>query len=218
LKRIIGIIAVVIFGLSHLSPSGDMGILQWLSGIPAPLTADAGKYLKADGTWALPEAGSVAWGGITGTLGDQADLSAALNTKASLNKAQIDITMAAGTWTNMPAASTVGFGTWVNAAKVDLSLFTQGRIVINKLGTAGASSAVIRVRYATSYSQIIGNYLQMGSSEIQGAINVTNSMVDSGWIDLVAGAKADNIFIVLNGINGDGVLDPVFGNIHVQFR
>jgi hypothetical protein len=174
-------------------------------------------YLKGDGTWAMPSA-SAAWGNITGTLSAQTDLQTVLNAKAGLNKAQMSIFLASGTWTNMPSAQTVGFGTWVNASKVDLSLFTQGRLIINKLGTAGAASAVIRLRYATSYSQTIGNYSTMGSSEIRGAVNVTNSMIDSGWINLVAGAKADNIFIVLDGVSGDGVLDPVFGNIQAQFR
>lgn len=38
-------------------------------------------FLRADGSWAAPSAGSVAWGAVTGTLSDQTDLQSALNAK-----------------------------------------------------------------------------------------------------------------------------------------
>ena len=48
-------------------------------------------------------------------------------------------------------------------------------------------------------------------------LNVTNTVVSSAWINLVAGAKAD-VFIGLIGSGGDGALDPAFGSIVAQFR
>lgn len=216
--RKILLIIITLFSYTLASYAGGNSILQWLSSFNAPSASDSGNFLKGDGTWALPSAGSVAWGAITGTLSSQTDLNTSLSGKAATNKAQLALIMGSGTWTNMPSAQTVFLGVWTGAVKIDLSLYTQGRLVINKGATAGAATSVVRLRYATSFSQTIGNYLTMGSSEIQGAVNVTNSMVDSGWINLVAGAKADDIFIVCDGVNGDGVLDPVFGFVTAEFR
>lgn len=44
--------------------------------VPAPATTDAGKFLKADGTWATAGGGGGAgvWGQITGDIADQTDL------------------------------------------------------------------------------------------------------------------------------------------------
>jgi hypothetical protein len=56
--------------------SGDVGDL---TGFPGGTT----NFLRADGTFAAPPgAGSVSWGGITGTLSDQEDLQDALDAKA----------------------------------------------------------------------------------------------------------------------------------------
>lgn len=45
-------------------------------------TRDGTRYLRDDGTWQVPPSASGAWGAISGTLGDQADLQAALDAKA----------------------------------------------------------------------------------------------------------------------------------------
>lgn len=52
--------------------------------VPAPAAGDQAKFLQGDGTWANPTA-ATAWGNITGTLSDQADLQNALNAKADDN-------------------------------------------------------------------------------------------------------------------------------------
>ncbi len=49
------------------------------------------------------------------------------------------------------------------------------------------------------------------------AINVQNTVLATAWTDLVAGAKAD-VFIAPLCSGGDGVLDPVVGNITAQFK
>lgn len=50
-----------------------------------PPSGGGSTFLRADGNWATPatDVGAVAWGAITGTLSAQADLTAALNGKAS---------------------------------------------------------------------------------------------------------------------------------------
>lgn len=61
---------------------GDSGAGGTKGLVPAPAAGDAaaGKFLKADGTWAVA-GGSGVWGSITGTLSDQTDLQTALDAK-----------------------------------------------------------------------------------------------------------------------------------------
>lgn len=67
---------------------GDTGSGGVRGLVPAPAAGDgaAHKFLRADGTWAVPAGGGGGtWGSITGTLSSQTDLQAALNAKLSLS-------------------------------------------------------------------------------------------------------------------------------------
>lgn len=120
-------------------------------------------------------------------------------------------------WSNMPSAVTFFAGSHRFATKVDLSDYTECRLIVNKQATAGAAASIVRLRYITAFSTTVGNWLQIGASSVQVAVNVQNTVLDSGWIALAAGAQAD-VFITLDGSGGDGVLDPGFGVISAQFR
>ena len=152
-------------------------------------------FLRADGTFAAP-----AGGGGSG---------------------QLAVVMTAGdanvTWTNMPAAVTFFQGSHRGATRVDLTPYTQVRLVVNKQGVAGAAASIVRLRYITAFSTTVGNWLTIGSSELSLPVNNTNTVTATSWINLVAGAIAD-VFITLDGSGGDGALDPVFGKIVAQFR
>lgn len=134
---------------------------------------------------------------------------------------QLTITLvtqgAALAWTNMPAAVTFFNGSHRFATKVDLTSYTQCRLIVNKQATAGSAASIIRLRYITIFNVTVGNWLQIGSSSVQVAVNVQNTVLATGWIDLVAGAKTD-VFITLDGSGGDGVLDPTFGSIIAEFK
>jgi len=121
------------------------------------------------------------------------------------------------TWTNMPSAISFfdGSTAFINAA--ELSNFTQVRLLINKLGTAGASGSAIILRYNTTYTQNANLWSAIGTTSVQLAVNNTNQFLETAWIDLVAGAKAD-VFIALMGSGGDGAADPIFGMIAAEFR
>ena len=124
---------------------------------------------------------------------------------------------AAATWSNMPVAATFLFGSHRHITKADLSGYTQCRLIANKQGTAGAAASKLMLRYAASFSTTVGSYSDIGTSEVSVAVNVTNNVLDSGWVNLAAGAKAD-VFIAVVGSGGDGVLDPQFGSIKAQFK
>lgn len=128
--------------------------------------------------------------------------------------------LAALVWTNMPAALSFFLSTATvgkNVTKVDLTGYSQVRLLVNKQGTSGAAASKLILRYYTSFSQTVANYLDIGTSEVSVAVNVNNTFLDTGWRDLASGAKAD-VWIDLLGSGGDGALDPAFGNIVAIFR
>jgi hypothetical protein len=122
-------------------------------------------------------------------------------------------------FTNLPAS--VGF--WAGstghqfAVKVDLTNYTQVRFIVNKQGTAGSAGSKAVLRYHTSFSTTASTYSDIGTSAVEVAVTGTNTVLDSGWIDLASGAKAD-VFIIPLGYGGDGVTDPAFGAISAQFK
>ena len=129
--------------------------------------------------------------------------------------------LAALIWTNMPAAASFLLSTATVAKstrRIDLTGYTQCRLLVNKQGTAGAAASKLILRYkAAPFTQTVANYADIGSSEVSVAINVQNTYLDTGWINLVAGAKAD-VFVNVIGSGGDGALDPAFGIITAVFK
>ena len=128
---------------------------------------------------------------------------------------------AAATFTNMPAADTFLFSSHRHVTMVDVSGFTQVRLKVNKQGTAGQTGAKLILRYSSTFSTTVGNYSDIGTSEVSVDIDTTNSYLDSGWIDLnddVLSVDGDDIFLAVVGNGGNATLDPTFGNISVSFR
>lgn len=128
--------------------------------------------------------------------------------------------LAALAWTNMPTALSFLFSTATvgkDIQKVDLTGYTQCRLLVNKQGTAGAAAAKLILRYRTAFNQVVANYSDIGTSEVSVAVNVTNTYLETAWIDLAAGAKAD-VFVTVLGSGGDGTLDPAFGAIIAEFK
>jgi hypothetical protein len=103
--------------------------------------------------------------------------------------------------------------------EVDLTGFTQARLRVNKLGTAGVANSTIRAVYSTTYTQTAGSFLQLGSAaQVETIIGTTiNAFFDSGYINMAAGAIAANIYIAIVGLNGNGTADPVYGSITLEF-
>jgi len=124
---------------------------------------------------------------------------------------------AVSTWTNMPLALTFWSGSYRHITKIDLTNYTQVRLIVNKQTTAGAAASKLILRYNAVFSTTVGNYLDIGSSEVSVAVNTTNTVLATSWISLATGAKAD-IFLSLIGSGGNGALDPAFGQIIAQFK
>lgn len=104
-----------------------------------------------------------------------------------------------------------------NITKVDLTNCTQCRLVA-RIVTASASvnSPRIYLEYSTSFTTTVGSYLDIGSSAVTASL-ASATFVDTGWINLVAGAKAD-VFITVLMNGGDAAADPALGMIAAHFK
>ena len=118
-------------------------------------------------------------------------------------------------WTNMPSAETILFNVNVNRFGLDLTPFTQMRwsFWLNVMGSAGAK---LFVQWAATET---GTYAAIdGAAGTELAIDSGGTARKrSGWVNLAAGARAD-VFVRIAGSGGDGVADPGFGSMYLEFR
>jgi hypothetical protein len=123
------------------------------------------------------------------------------------------------TWSNMPSTLQFFDSSSAYVTQIDLTYYNQVRLIVNKQGTAGATGSKLLIRYqATSGSPFTeSSYSVIGTSEVSVAVDTTNTILTTTWIDLVSGAKSD-VWVALMGIDGDTTADPVFGNIYAEFR
>jgi hypothetical protein len=206
-----------------------------LQGLAPASGGGTSNFLRADGTWAAPASGS---SGIeirkdsvsVGTAVTAIDFVGAGITQVTVTSGISTVRIPAYkrltfvtdniTFTNMPAAVTLFAGQAAYIQEVDLTGYTQARLRVNKLGTAGNTNSTIRAVYSTTYTQTAGSYLQLGSAaQVEVVPSTTaNAFFDSGWINLASGAIAADIYIAIVGLNGNGTLDPVYGSITVEFQ
>lgn len=124
----------------------------------------------------------------------------------------------AGIWTNMPAAADFFQS---NASRsiipMDLSGYTQARIFAYT-NTAGSAGSKLVLKYKTgAWSATIGNYSDIGTSEVSTTVSAATTFTVSAWIDLTASAIAD-VYIAITGSGGNGTADPDFNMVGVQFK
>lgn len=102
---------------------------------------------------------------------------------------------------------------------VDLAGYSQVRVRTNVMvSSASAGTPTYRLRYYTGYSGTFANYLQLGASAHVDISLANVGAVDTGWIDMAAGAKADGVAIASCELGGDGALDPALGATDILFR
>jgi len=125
----------------------------------------------------------------------------------------------AGMWSNQPAAETFIFGNTRGILPFDTTDYKSVRLVVNKQGTAANTGATLEVKYKSgAYSTAVADYSQIGTSPVTVAIDAANTVLDSGWISLTTAAKGASRLIAVTGTGGDGILDPKFGAIAIDFK
>ena len=153
-------------------------------------------------------------------LASQAELDAHAAIPARIRLSYHVPLLSGSPWTNMPAALSFWLGTAAAAKhihKVDLTGYSQVRLLVFKSTVAGAAAAKLILRYQTGFNQTVANYSDIGAAEVSVDVNVQNAYLDTGFINLVAGAKAE-VFVALLGSGGNGTLDPAFGIIEAEFK
>jgi hypothetical protein len=104
-----------------------------------------------------------------------------------------------------------------NITKIDLTGYTQCRLIARvTTGSASANTPRLILKYHTSFSTTVGDYVDIGTSAVVASLTNTG-VIDSGWIALAAGAKAD-IFLAVTMIGGDAAADPAVAHMYAHFR
>ncbi len=172
------------------SGAGKVPVANLGSGTP-----DGTKFLRDDGTFAVPAGVSNGQGQFTSMIPIHSSPTASL------------------TWTNMPAAVTELAANTFSRVKGDLTYATQYRVIVNQI-VAGAAGADFNLQYSTD-----GTTFQAADTGGAGECAVgTGTGVKSGaWTNLVSGAKAD-VHLRIVGKDGDAVADPQWREILVEFR
>lgn len=161
----------------------------------------------------------------TGAAADVPDRAAADLRYARIDKASAFIDVIGSqigtnfTWSNMPAADKWLGEVTTNRPNypMDLTRYTQARITAQMASTPGSTGAKVMLRYKATAGNNVADYIIAGSTEIETLIDTASATTDSGWIDLVAGAKAD-VWVGVVGTNGNGTADPVFQKVVIEFR
>lgn len=100
---------------------------------------------------------------------------------------------------------------------VDLLGYTQVRLRANKM-VVGTATGEFRAKYYTTYNTTVGNFLALTAGTELYVPMAATGYFDSGWVNLVAGARANGICIGFTEVGGDGVADPALGATDILFR
>ena len=102
---------------------------------------------------------------------------------------------------------------------VPLSTATYGRLIVHRRATAsGSGTDVIELMYQTSRQSAASGMLTMGTSAIGVACNAADTVTDSGWIALAAGAKIDSCYVCPIASGGNGSANVNYGKIEAWFK
>ena len=125
-------------------------------------------------------------------------------------------------WINMPAALTFFNGAARYTTPIDLTGASQINFKVFVSGVPGFAGSKLVLRYRTfaaGYDATPANWNILGaaSTEVQCACDTALTITESGYIDIVAGAKG-SVLLGLFGIGGNGVVSPIFLNAAADIK
>ena len=104
-----------------------------------------------------------------------------------------------------------------NITKVDLTSLTQCRLIARVVtASTSVNNPRLVLEYHTAFTTTVGTFQTIGATAVQAALTPVG-ISDSGWINLVAGAKAD-IFLTVLQVGGDAAADPAVAMVMAHFR
>ncbi len=121
------------------------------------------------------------------------------------------------TWSNMPLALTEFNALTRHRQGMDLTNYTQARIIVNVMVAGAATPALIACQYSIN-AGVAWNYLDSAGANTGPNVDISAIGLKVGsWITIDAAAMAD-VWLRIVGVSGDGAVDPQFGSIIVQFK
>ena len=162
--------------------------------------------------------------GVTGTLpiangGTAGTTISAAHTNLEMHNSMRVLLNQATTMTNQP--NTLEILTSANPglfiSRIDLTNFTEVMLQIHVFTASGSGNTPrVILGYSTTYTVAPGSYSDIGTSAVTCSMSSTG-IIQSGWIALAAGAKAD---VYISGLTagGNGTSDPVIQGVVAFFR
>jgi hypothetical protein len=104
----------------------------------------------------------------------------------------------------------------------NIRLLNLNNVIQVRLSTRVVTASVsinnprIILRYSNTFSTTVGNYLDIGVTEVSVPLNVIG-VINSGWVTLANGVTGD-VFSTIIQRGGDGTADPSIGNIVVEMK
>jgi hypothetical protein len=106
----------------------------------------------------------------------------------------------------------------INIQIADLSTYSQVRMFCRIYTNSGSSNSPrLIAKYKTSYSTTVGDYSDIGTSEVSTSL-ASYTLANSGWINLADNAKIDDCYITVTQIGGDSSATPRISSLFMEFR
>ena len=120
-------------------------------------------------------------------------------------------------WSNMPLAVTQFDNDDALVNRLDMTYYSEFRIVINVDSSVGTTACKLGLQFNDGSWRGLDNDSVNAQSTTTISCDVATKPAVSSWATIHANARGDyNIRVV--GSGGDGVADPQFGGVYVQFR
>jgi hypothetical protein len=105
-----------------------------------------------------------------------------------------------------------------HTTKVDLANFSQVRFVVRRMATAAAAGAVINLKYSLTDPASAFSAAAWTAIPAQVSLAPTSVTLDTGWINMPAGMKVNNVYLAVTQAGGDGTAAPVIGSVRAFFK
>jgi hypothetical protein len=124
-------------------------------------------------------------------------------------------------YTNYPAADTIFKNSGLQFL-AHLTGYDQVRLSVLRGATTGSTGSRLSLRGYTATSLVVGNFVALGESSTDVVVNIegVNQITDSGWvtIDKSLLPAGGDLYLALVAHGGDGVADPKFIHVTIEFR
>lgn len=182
-----------------------------ITGIPGDLVVNIRSASDSSRLWS--KSGATVASSRTGWVQHGLGGTAAASVDTDYRTITFQAGQATNTWTDMPAILTAFDGSDRYEMAANLISHTSVRLMVF-VSAQGASTASIRAQYSLDAGS---SWTQLNDGVGPEVSIAAGGLKVSSWYTLATSARTD-VWLRPIGIGGDGVVDPVFGNIHLEVR